>query len=232
MPRTGSTITDQILSSHPAVASAGESAFWSTRRTDWGLAQNAVPDSGTLARAVEDYCALLRGVDPNARRVVDKALMNFEMLHLIRLTFPDARIIHCRRHPVDTCLSIYFTNFGDRHPYASHRADLVFRYQQYERLMAHWRSILPPDRFTEVDYEKLVTDREAETRRLVAFIGLEWDDACLAPEKNERVVRTASVWQARQPVYQTSVERWRRYEPWLGELRDLLPAGSARPPAA
>ena len=85
--------------------------------------------------------------------------------------------------------------------------------------MAHWREVLPPDRFTEVDYERLVEDREAETRRLVAFVGLDWDDACLAPEKNERSVKTASVWQARQPVYKTSVERWRRYEPWLGELR-------------
>ena len=91
--------------------------------------------------------------------------------------------------------------------------------------MEHWRRVLPADRFTEVDYETLVEDREAETRRLVAFVGLDWDDACLAPERNRRAVKTAaSVWQARQPVYTTSVARWRRYEPWLGELRALLPA--------
>jgi hypothetical protein len=103
----------------------------------------------------------------------------------------------------------------------------VFFYRQYERLMDHWRKVLPADRFTEVDYEALVDDREAETRRLVAFCGLEWDDACLAPERNERTVATASVWQARQPVYKTSVERWRRFEPWLGELRELMPAEDA-----
>ena len=93
--------------------------------------------------------------------------------------------------------------------------------------MDHWRRVLPPDRFIEVDYEKLVADREAETRRLIAFIGLDWDEACLQPERNERIMRTASVWQARQPVYKTSVERWRRYEPWLGELRHLLPEAEA-----
>ena len=165
--------------------------------------------------------------------MTDKQPINFELLWLIRLAFPDARIVHCRRHPVDTCLSIYFTNFwAHQNDYACDRGDLVFYYRQYERLMDHWRRVLPPDRFTEVDYETLVADREAETRRLVAFIGLDWDDACLAPERKRRAVKTASVWQARQPVYKTSVERWRRYEPWLGELRELLPepasAGSAR----
>jgi hypothetical protein len=90
--------------------------------------------------------------------------------------------------------------------------------------MEHWRAVLPPDRLFEIDYEDLVADHEAVTRRLIAFTGLDWDDACLAPERNERTVTTASVWQARQPVYTTSVARWRRYEPWLGELRQLLPA--------
>ena len=93
--------------------------------------------------------------------------------------------------------------------------------------MDHWRSVLPADRFTEVEYETLIADREAETRRLIAFCGLDWDDACLAPERNSRVVKTPSLWQVRQPVYNSSVERWRRYEPWLGELRELLPAAEA-----
>jgi hypothetical protein len=114
-----------------------------------------------------------------------------------------------------------------RHDYAWDRGDLVFQFRQYERLMDHWRRVLPSDRFTEVQYETLIADREAETRRLIAFLGLEWDEACLAPEQNTRVVQTASVWQARQPVYKTSVERWRRYEPWLGELRELLPEAKA-----
>ena len=153
--------------------------------------------------------------------------VNFGLLGLIQCALPAARVIHCRRHPVDTALSIYFSNFGARHAYAVDRGDIVAFYRHYERMMDHWRSVLPADRFTEVRYETMVADREAETRRLVAFLGLEWDDACMAPEKNRRPVKTASVWQARQPVYKTSVERWRRYEPWLGDLRDLLPGAGA-----
>ena len=173
-----------------------------------------------VAEAAEDYLALLRKIGPNALRVTDKALTNYERLGTIHLALPQARIIHCRRHPVDTCLSIYFSNIRGRH--AWDRSDLVFWYRQYERMMEHWRRVLPPERFTEVQYETLVADREAESRRLISFLGLEWDDACLAPERNARAVKTASIWQVRQPVYKTSVERWRRYEPWLGELRELL----------
>ncbi|MGC9956605.1 sulfotransferase family protein, partial [Roseiarcus sp.] len=117
-----------------------------------------------------------------------------------------------------------FANFAAGHEYAWDRGDLAFFFRQYERLMEHWRRALPADRFTEVQYETLIADREAETRRLIAFCGLDWDEACLAPERNQRAVKTESLWQARQPVYTTSVERWRRYEPWLGELRTLLPA--------
>ena len=104
---------------------------------------------------------------------------------------------------------------------------LVFFYRQYERLMAHWREVLPPERFIEVDYEELVADPEPVTRRLVAACGLAWNDASLAPHRNQRRITTASVWQACQPIYRTSVERWRRYEPWLGELRELLSSAEA-----
>jgi Sulfotransferase family len=107
--------------------------------------------------------------------------------------------------------------------YAFDQRDLVFVYEQYLRLMAHWRRILPADRFMEVDYETLVGDGERAAREMVEFCGLDWDEACLHPESNQRIVRTASMWQARQPVYQSSVERWRRYEPWLDEFRRLLP---------
>ena len=95
--------------------------------------------------------------------------------------------------------------------------------------MEHWRRVLEDDRFIEIQYETLVANREAETRRLIAFCGLDWNEACLTPERNRRAVNTASLWQARQPVYTTSVERWRRYEPWLGELRELFPAAEASP---
>ncbi len=222
MPRSGTTLTEQILSAHPSVAAAGELPFWKGRLRQWGLGATE-PSAGAVSSAVTDYCALLRRFGPEASRVTDKAPLNFELLWLIRLAFPDARIIHCRRNPIDTGLSIYFSNFWAHQTYAFDKSDIVFFYRQYERLMAHWRSVLPPARFAEVDYETLVAEPEAETRRLIDFLGLPWDDACLAPENNARSVKTASVWQARQPVYKTSVERWRRYEPWLGELRELLP---------
>lgn len=153
--------------------------------------------------------------------MTDKAPLNFELLWLIRLAFPNARIIHCRRNPIDVGLSIYFAHFWAHQTYAFDKSDIVFFYRRYQQLMAHWRSVLPPGHFTEVDYETLVAEPEAETRRLIDFLGLPWDDVCLAPENNVRSVKTASVWQARQPVHKTSVERWRRYEPWLGELREL-----------
>ncbi len=123
----------------------------------------------------------MRSLGPQSLRVTDKLPRNFELLWLPRLAVPRARIIHCRRHPIDTCLSNYFTNFWSAQEYAWDRGDLVFFYRQYERLMDHWRRVLPSDRFTEVDYEALVADREAETRRLVAFLGLDWNDALPRP---------------------------------------------------
>jgi tetratricopeptide (TPR) repeat protein len=227
MPRSGTTLTEQILSSHPGVAAGGELNFWGDRLRGWVAPTIGAVEAGALAKAAEDYCAELRRIGPEALRVTDKTPRNFELLWLLRLAFPDARVIHCRRSPVDTCLSIFFLNFSARQCYACDRGDLVFFYRQYERLMDHWRRALPADRFIEVEYETLIADREAETRRLIAFCGLNWDDACLAPERNSRVVKTPSLWQVRQPVYKTSVERWRRYEPWLGELRELLPAVAA-----
>lgn len=148
-----------------------------------------------------DYLALLRGIGTYAARVTDKAPFNHLRLGLVHLLLPEARIINCRRHPVDICLSIYFTLFKGRMDFAGARADLVFACRQYARLMEHWRAVLPPDRLIDVDYEKLIADREAATRRLIAFAGLDGDDACLSPERNKRALRTASVWQARQPVY-------------------------------
>ncbi|MGA9866359.1 MAG: sulfotransferase, partial [Acetobacteraceae bacterium] len=214
MPRSGTTLVEQIVSAHPDVAAGGELTFWTEG--------DAVIDrSGLLARRAADYLALLRGIGPDAVRVTDKNPFNFLWIGLIHLALPGARFIHCRRDPIDTCLSIYFTRFALSQPFAYDRGDLAFYYREYARLMAHWRSVMPPDRLLEIDYEALTADRETLTRRMIAFCDLPWDDACMAPERNQRIVRTASLWQARQPVYRSSVERWRRYEPWLGELRDL-----------
>src|SRR5262249_51158050 len=109
-----------------------------------------------------------------------------------------------------------------RMDFAYDREDMVHCYRHYLRLMAHWRNALPADRLLDIQYEELVANREAVTRKLIAFCGLDWNDACLRSERNRRAVQTASVWQARQPVYKTSVARWRHYEPWLGSLRELL----------
>jgi tetratricopeptide (TPR) repeat protein len=223
MPRSGTTLVEQILSSHPEVAAGGEIPFWAECVSSFRADATGAIDPAWVSRMARDYQSLATGISPTALRVTDKSPHNFHILGLIHVVFPRARIIHCRRHPVDTCLSIYFQDFARKMDFAYDRDDLVAYYRQYQKLMAHWRSVLPADRFLELQYETLVDDREAMTREMIAFCSLDWDDACLHSERNPRSVRTASVWQARQPVYKTSVARWRRYEPWLGALRELLP---------
>jgi tetratricopeptide (TPR) repeat protein len=223
MMRSGTTLIERILARHPAIRGGGELPFWAERATELSRAGTAgIPE--TAVRAVtDDYQALLAAIAPDARRVVDKMPHNFMLIGLIHWLFPKARIIHCRRHPVDTCLSIYGTLFDMRHDFAYDRSDIVAFYEQYLRVMAHWRAILPSERFLEIDYEDLVADSERATRRLIAFSGLSWHDACLEPASSQHIVKTASAWQARQPIYTSSVARWRRYEPWLGEFTRLLP---------
>lgn len=222
MPRSGTTLLETIVSSHPQVAAAGEQSFWMDHASVMDRGGPAEVPLDTFARMAGDYLRVLRRFSNTALRITDKMLFSFLWLAMIHTALPKARIIHCRRNPVDTCLSIYFTNFQTRRGFFSDRDDLVFYYRQYQRLMDLWRSVLPSNRLLEVDYEALIADREAETRRLIDFCGLQWNDACLAPEQNQRVVRTASMWQVRQPVYRSSVARWKRYEPWLGGLRELL----------
>ena len=222
MPRSGTTLTEQIISSHPGVAGGGELPYWLEAGPGWDAnrVQNLNPVA--IRRLADDYLTVLRDIGPESVRVTDKMPPNFMWIGLIHLVFPRARIIHCKRNPIDTCLSIYSTYFTARMDFAADRGDLVFFYRQYLRLMAHWQAVLPASVYYETVYEELVSDRDARSRELIDFCGLPWDDACLAPERNERAVKTASVWQARQPVYRTQQERWRRYEPWLGELRELV----------
>lgn len=227
MPRSGSTLTEQILSRHPDVAAGGELDFWRERVTSRKDAWRVDLTEDAALRLADEYMATLRKVAPQARRVTDKALNNFIGLGVIHRVVPNATIIHCRRHPIDTALSIFSTNFLTNYSYAADRSDLVFFTRQYQRLMDHWREVLPPHRLIEVDYEALVADPEPQSRRLIAACGLEWSEACLTPHLNARNIKTASLWQARQPIYRTSVERWRRYEPWLGELRELSPGADA-----
>jgi len=222
MPRSGTTLIEQIVSSHPDIAAGEELFFWFNRARSQGVAfvTSLTPEAGH--RLAAEYLDVLRRIEPSAARVTDKQPFNFQQLGLIHLLLPHARIIHCRRDPIDTCLSMYFTYFKGRAPFISDKGDLAFAYRQYVRLIDHWRAVLPENRFFEIDYETLTsTQREGLIRKLIEFCGVGWHDNCLTPERNPRAVSTASLWQARQPIFSTSVERWRRYEPWLGGLRKL-----------
>jgi tetratricopeptide (TPR) repeat protein len=228
MMRSGTTLVEQILSSHSEVGAAGEQKFWMDRRAEAFKSRNRNNsmerdlDETAVTRLAETYVSMLRHIAPGRGHVVDKMPANYSILGLIHLALPNAKIIHVRRHPVDTCLSIYTTPNRSRIGWCHDKGNIVFAYRQYEQLMEHWNASLPQGRVLEVRYEDLVLNREQTTREMIRFCGLRWEDACLAPERNARGVRTPSVWQVRQPVYTSSLERWRAYEPWLGEFAELL----------
>ena len=168
------------------------------------------------------YVERTQGLTNRHPRIVDKMPTNFMFAGLISVMLPNARIIHCRRDPLDTCLSCYTKNFRTGLGFTFDLREIGLFYRGYEVLMAHWRSSLPPDRFTEVAYEELVTDVETETRRLLSFCGLKWAPACLDFHNTARQVRTISALQVRQPVYRQSIGRWRQYAQHLGPLLDTL----------
>jgi tetratricopeptide (TPR) repeat protein len=225
MPRSGTTLVEQIISMHPEVGAGGELNFWNERAAAWH--HSSVGDERQfLAKAAGDYLGVLHAIAPTAARVTDKMPFNFLWAALIHLAFPKATIIHCRRAAVDTALSIHQTFFHPALAFPTGGAELVAYFGSYQRLIDHWRSVLLADRFIEIDYEELTRAPEPAIRRIIAACGLAWHDACLRPEANPRAVKTPSKWQTRQPIYRTSVERWRRYEPWLGPLRALVDDGS------
>jgi len=229
MPRSGTTLVEQIVSMHPEVGAGGELNFWNQRLAGW-LGSGAPGDETQfLSKAAADYLGVLRAIAPTAARVTDKMPFNFLWAGLIHMAFPRATIIHCRRAAIDTALSIHQTHFHPSMPFPTGGAELVAYFRSYQRLVDHWRNVLPADRFMEVDYEDLTRAPEPVIRRIIAACGLAWHDSCLHPESNPRAVKTPSKWQTRQPIYRTSVERWRRYEPWLGPLRALVDDG---PPQA
>jgi tetratricopeptide (TPR) repeat protein len=220
MPRSGTTLVEQIVSMHPEVGAGGELNFWNQRGPAWS--GSAADEDAFLAKAAADYLGVLRAIAPTAARVTDKMPFNFLWAGLIHVAFPRAIIIHCRRAAVDTALSIHQTHFHPSMPFPTGGSELVAYFHSYQRLINHWRSVLPADRFIDVDYEDLTRAPEPVIRRIIAACGVAWHDACLRPESNPRAVKTPSKWQTRQPIYGTSVARWRRYEPWLGSLRALL----------
>ncbi len=222
MPRSGTTLVEQIISMHPHAAAGGELNFWNARGGAWHSSAAARDDIAFLATAATDYLRVLHGIAPRAARVTDKMPFNFLWAGLIHLAFPRATIIHCRRSAVDTALSIHQTHFHPTLAFPTGGDDLVAYFRSYRRLTNHWRNVLPANRFIEVDYEDLTRTPEPVIRRMIAACGLPWHDACLRPERNPRAVSTPSKWQVRQPISLNSVARWRPYEPWLGPLSSLL----------
>ena len=233
MPRSGTTLVEQILSSHPEVFGPGELMTLQQvglrsfpPAADLGFpatVARAAPEK--FAQAGDAYVAELRRWSADARRITDKMPGNFTLVGLIRLILPKARVVHCVRDAPATCLSIFKTYFRSQgHRYGYDLAELADYYNLYADLMRHWHSVLPGF-VRDIRYEDLIADQEAQSRALVADCGLEWDDRCIAFHEAKRQVRTASAAQVRQPIYKSSIEQWRRYEKGLKPLLDRLEQG-------
>jgi len=230
MPRSGTTLTEQILSSHPEVVGGGElnDIFATSIHLPVTLhSKYPYPEcmkeinTETLDMSARKYLKTLDEISSSAPHVTDKMPHNFAQIGLIRLMFPDAKIIHCVRNPLDNCLSIYFSQFNHAHGYAADLNSLGEHYRGYTRLMAHWNELFG-DHILEHRYEDVIADQEGMTRRLLDFCNLAWDPACMQFFKAKRFVSTISYDQVRQPIYKKSVARWRNYEKHLGPLIDSL----------
>jgi len=230
MPRSGTTLVEQIMASHTEVVAGGErmalpqAVLRSLERCDqplgaWlgaSLADEAVSVAAAYRARTTDP------LGPGLRYVTDKLPANFKLLGAIAAALPEARIVHVRREPADTCVSCFTTLFAQKQLYSYDLDELGRMYRVYDRLMRHWRTVLPPGRMLEIDYEALVANPEDEIDRLLAFLGLPWEAACLAFHRTPRRVATASSSQVRRPLYAGAVGRWRRFEPWLAPLLDAL----------
>jgi len=234
MPRSGSTLVEQILSSHPRVHGAGERSDLNLLVEETGRRHERVfpewvadLDADGFRQLGQEYCRTM--VDPleDAFRVTDKMLSNFLYAGLIRVMLPHARVIHVRRNPVDTCLSCFTYLFAGQHAVTYDLEELGRYYRAYDALMEHWRHVLPAEFLLEVQYEDLVDDAQTWIARMLDHCGLEWDDACLEFHSSKRAVRTASSQQVRQPLYRRAIGRWRAYgdhlQPLLESLGPLVP---------
>jgi tetratricopeptide (TPR) repeat protein len=222
MIRSGTTLVEQILSRHPDVSPAGELRFWVENEPRFLVDMVRGPDSAPDCPSWRvDYEAELDRVSVSARRITDKMPLNFWAIGLIHIAYPEAKIVHCRRNPLDTCLSIYVTPFRRAPEFGHSRSNIASAYREYFRLMEHWRSVIPASSLIEVDYEQLVSNPETKARELIQACDLDWCDSCLDPAQSSNPVNTPSQWQVRQPVYRGSVDRWRSYAEWLGPIREL-----------
>jgi len=228
MPRSGTTLTEQILASHPLVHGAGEllqighinESLPQLTGVPWPECLNRL-DRKLLDKVAQGHLDYLGSLARGKARVTDKMPHNFRWLGLIDLLFPEARIIHCQRDPMDNCLSIYCQHFNDAHAYANNLEHLGIYYRQHERVIAHLRRVIRVP-VLDMPYEMTVAEPEQTARRLIEFCGLEWDDRCLRFHESRRVVSTPSYDQVRQPIYKKSVARWKHYENFLEPLKRSL----------
>ena len=237
MPRSGSTLTDQIVSSHPQAASMGEMnflqhslpVFANTDVPDYFSANIPSVNSALIEKLspallqdiARKYLAATDRFAGGAAHLVDKMLFNYLWVGVIRLALPNAKIIHCTRDPIDMGLSIWQLSFQGSIPWAYDQSEIGRYYKAYRKVMAHWEKLFPGDIF-EANYETMVAEQESETRRLLAFCGLPFDNACLNFHQSTRKVSTASATQVRQPIYKDSVKKWKKYEQYLKPLIDAV----------
>jgi len=228
MPRSGTTLVEQILASHPVVFGAGElkhlaevikKIYAESGTLDLNCFADSTPDE--FLELGREYASLLRQHSETARHITDKMPQNFLSIGIIKLILPEAKIIHCRRNPMDTCFSIYKNYFTEEHNYAYDLVELGEYYKLYSGLMEHWHRVLPGFIY-DILYEELIADQETQTRRLLAYCDLEWDDACMSFHKAKRQVKTASNAQVREPIYSSSVQRWECYKKDLQPLVEVL----------
>jgi tetratricopeptide (TPR) repeat protein len=241
MPRSGSTLVEQILSSHPDVFGAGEVKYLARAL---GQLRDRFPSlpkypemmskitPAQLDITAKNYQQALAQGAGSAKKITDKLLTNYFFLGLINLLFPKAKVIHTRRDPVDTCLSGFTKLFKDDMPHSYDLSELGRYYGKYRALMEHWEKVLPEGFMTTVVYEDVVADTEKEAKRLIEFLGLPWDDKCVDFHKSDRPVKTASVAQVRKPIYKTSVQRWKKYGPGLQPLVDSIDGKASKPEKA
>jgi hypothetical protein len=231
LPRSGTTLTEQVLASHSQVFGAGEQRLARedfealAPQEDQALEALVHLDRATAHRIGGQHLERLRELHNDRRHVADKMPDNYLYLGLLAALFPQTKFIHCRRDLRDIAVSCWITNFGSIR-WANDPGHIATRFAEYRRIMDHWRQVLPVP-VLEVDYEETVADLEGVARRLVEWCGLEWEPGCLAFHEGKRPVRTASVSQVRQPIYQRSVARWKHYEQALGPLFDRLGDASA-----
>lgn len=238
MPRSGTTLVEQILSSHSEVFGAGElndmkiiaalAGQSSQFDTTYPMCLPGLAKAD-YKRLGDEYLARIRQYAGNSvSRIIDKHPLNFQFIGLIFAMFPNARVIHTVRNPLDTCLSCFFQNFTKGQDYSFDLTSLAFFYNDYRRIMEHWETVFP-GRILTISYEQVIENQEAETRRLIDFMGLDFEEACLEFHKTERKVSTASFLQVRKPLYGTSRRRWRNYSSELSELARIIGVQVERP---